>query len=150
MTTSPVQVMVPLPQLPRKYETTKIIGTDNCTNYLETTSKLPRNRDKNWHADRRKNTMGKLSKQNVGQLHFLIADKLNLLMGRVEKSTKGKSVNAFAGWRSMTLDIISTFAFGTCLDSLHDIELNHYMLDTMESALSAFYMVSYYSEAFIW
>jgi hypothetical protein len=28
--------MVPLPQLPRKYETTEVKGTDNCTNYLET------------------------------------------------------------------------------------------------------------------
>lgn len=94
--------------------------------------------------------MGKLSKQKVGELHFLVADKLNLLMNRVEESTKRRqSVNVFAGWRSMTLDIISTFAFGTCLDSLHDVELKHYMLDTMESALSAFYLVRFYPEKFL-
>ena len=71
-------------------------------------------------------------------------------MNRVEESTKRRqSVNVFAGWRSMTLDIISTFAFGTCLDSLHDVELKHYMLDTMESALSAFYLVRFYPEKFL-
>ena len=92
--------------------------------------------------------MGKLSKQSVGELHSLVADKVSLLMTRMEHLTaRGEGVNVFAGWRSLTMDIISTFAFGSCLDCLKDVELNHYMLQTMEMALGAFYMVRFRPES---
>lgn len=105
-------------------------------------------RDKKVHADRRKLSSAKMSKGNVGDLHDLVASKISVLMERLLDMTRGhKLVNIFAAWRipygSMTLDIISTFAFGHSLNALDRDGLDHEMLDTMESALATFYKVTY-------
>lgn len=56
-------------------------------------------------------------------------------------SDQGASVDIFAAWRSFTLDIISTFAFGHSMDGLKRPNLDHEMLDTMNIAVAAFYKV---------
>ena len=86
--------------------------------------------------------MGNLSKQRVTGLQPLVNEKLSELVSRVEEISKAnKPVDVFAGLRCMTLDIISEYAFGQCLRSLHDSRLHHRMLDTMEKALAGFYIV---------
>jgi cytochrome P450 len=100
-------------------------------------------RDKKVHAARRKLSSAKMSKANVGDLHDLVASKVSMLMETWSDMTREhKPVNVFAAWRSMTLDIISTFAFGHSLNALDRNGLDHEMLETLESALAAFYMVS--------
>jgi cytochrome P450 len=107
------------------------------TGSLTTTSAM----DKTYHSGRRKATMGKLSRQKVGELHFLVKEKLELLMSRFQDNIiSGKPVDVFSGWRSMTMDIISTFTFGTGLNSLSDPNLDHHMLHILDQALTGFYM----------
>ena len=87
--------------------------------------------------------MSRLSRQEVGNLHWLVDEKLRIVLDHMEDICKaGKAIDVFAAWRSMTLDIISTFAFGTCLNSLDDVNFNHTMLHVLEVFLRSFYLVS--------
>lgn len=86
--------------------------------------------------------MGKLSKAKVGDLHPLIVEKISLFVDRVTDLIKEhKPIDVFTGWRCMTLDIVSEFAFGQCLDSLHCPDFKHSMIDTMTQVGDFFYIV---------
>jgi hypothetical protein len=87
--------------------------------------------------------MKALSRQNVGSQYPLITEKLNKVLGKMEqRARKNASVDVCAAWRSMTLDIITDFALGSCIDTLEDPNLEHGMLLTMDRMMSPFYLVS--------
>lgn len=102
-----------------------------------------RSRDEKFHAKHRKLSSAKMSCGNVNDLHDLVAGKVSMLIDRVTELVRSQTpIKVFAAWRSMTLDIISTFAFGHSLNALDRENLDDEMLDTLESALGAFYIVS--------
>ncbi|KAB5522102.1 cytochrome P450 [Coniochaeta sp. 2T2.1] len=95
--------------------------------------------DKQKHSARRKETMAQLSKQKVQALHPLVTGKLSKLLGHVQQLSEAKQpVNAFYAWRCMTLDIISEFAFGQCLNALDNADFRCEMIDTMDHFVSHF------------
>lgn len=108
--------------------------------------RTPTNRkysDKQVHKERRKQLAAKLSRQNITSIQDLVNEKLYSIVEIFGKAaTNGRMVNVFAAWRSFTLDVISTFAFGQCLGALDRANLDHPMLDTMNIAVAAFYHVS--------
>lgn len=54
---------------------------------------------------------------------------------------KRRPIDVFAAWRSFTLDMISTFAFGCSMDGLKRPNLDHDMLHTLNTAVQGFYKV---------
>jgi len=65
-----------------------------------------------------------------------------MLLGFFDRAAdEKKPIDVFAAWRSLTMDIITTFAFGVSMDGLTKPNLDHYMLDTLMSAVSATYVV---------
>jgi len=83
--------------------------------------------------------MGQLSKQKVELLHPLVSEKLSIFLGHVQNlSESRKPVNVFRGWRCMTLDIISEFAFGQCLGALGDPNFENDMIETMDTFVGHF------------
>ncbi|OIW25652.1 cytochrome P450 [Coniochaeta ligniaria NRRL 30616] len=95
--------------------------------------------DKQKHSARRKETMAQLSKQKVQALHPLVSEKLARVLGHVQQlSDSRRPVNVFYAWRCMTLDIISEFAFGRCLNALENPDFKCEMIDTMDHFVSHF------------
>jgi len=96
--------------------------------------------DKTAHAVRRKQISGKLSRQNISKIQDLVVEKLGMMMEIFDKAAdKGKPIDVFAAWRSFTMDIISTFAFGYSMDGLKRPNLDHEMLDTLMTAVAGLY-----------
>lgn len=94
------------------------------------------------HRTRRKDTMGQLSKQKVELLRPLVTEKLSIFLGHVQQLSEARQpVNILAGWRCLTLDIISDYAFGQCLDALKDPNFKCDMIDTLHSFVNYFFLV---------
>lgn len=104
---------------------------------------LTRVSDKSFHAKRRKMSSAVMSRGNVHDLHDLVASKMSMLLDAVARLAREQTpVNIYNAWRSFTIDVISTFAFGHSLDALDRKDFDHEMLSTLESSLAAFYIVS--------
>jgi hypothetical protein len=99
--------------------------------------------DKKYHASRRKDTMVLLSRQKVELLHPLVTEKLSIFLGHVHQLCEARRpVNVFRGWRCLTLDIISDFAFGQCVDSLDDPNFESDISKTLDLFVSSLLVVS--------
>ncbi|KAK3337589.1 cytochrome P450 [Cercophora scortea] len=100
---------------------------------------LTESSDKKKHALRRKDTMGQLSKQKVEDLHPLVASKLSIFLQRVQEHYESRQpVNVFSAWRCYTLDIISEFAFGQCLNALDNPDFENSMIETIDKFVGKF------------
>lgn len=84
-----------------------------------------------------------LSRQNVDGLRPLVEEKVHKTLAGMEAASKaGEAVDIFAAWRCMTMDIISDFAFGTCLNSLDEPGFDSTMVKVLEATIPDFYRVS--------
>ncbi|VZH91486.1 unnamed protein product [Fusarium fujikuroi] len=102
--------------------------------------------DAQLHKQRRKLLSPLFSKSGVSKLEQLILEKVEETKEKVNRISKHGPINMWPAFRCMTVDIISEFSFGTCINMINEDPdtFNSEYLKAMEVA-SALPFLRYYS-----
>ncbi|KAG4255729.1 hypothetical protein FPRO03_04677 [Fusarium proliferatum] len=102
--------------------------------------------DAQLHKQRRKLLSPLFSKSGVSKLEPLILEKVEETKEKVNRICKHGPINMWPAFRCMTVDIISEFSFGTCINMINEDPdtFNSEYLKAMEVA-SALPFLRYYS-----
>ncbi|KAF5649860.1 cytochrome p450 [Fusarium sp. NRRL 25303] len=102
--------------------------------------------DAQLHKQRRKLLSPLFSKSGVSKLEPLILEKVEETKEKVNRISKHGPINVWPAFRCMTVDIISEFSFGTCINMINEDPdtFNSEYLKAMEVA-SALPFLRYYS-----
>ncbi|KIL87794.1 hypothetical protein FAVG1_08673 [Fusarium avenaceum] len=76
--------------------------------------------DAQLHKQRRKLLSPLFSKSGVSKLEPLILEKVEGVKSKVQRISHAGPINVWPAFRCMTVDIISEFAFGTCINLIHE------------------------------
>ncbi|KAK0436273.1 cytochrome P450 [Armillaria borealis] len=75
------------------------------------------------------------SRRSILQLEGIIQSKVDTLISRLRKDYSSKPVNLYAAFKSLTMDIITTFCYSHSFDALSSPDFSHPILLSLERAM---------------